>query len=61
MISLALSELSRYQREFPRILKSRKVSLPKFKEDLTTQVKTNLKEIPPIKKNQKNKLERLSM
>ena len=32
MGTLARLELNRYQREFPRIIKSREVSLPKFKK-----------------------------
>lgn len=39
MGTLARIELNRYQREFPRILKSREVSLPKLKKLISNHLR----------------------
>ena len=40
MSALARLELNRYQREVPRILKSREVTLPKFKKIIKKHMKS---------------------
>ena len=42
MGTLARLELNRYQREFPRLIKSREVSLPKFKGVISKHLKKNV-------------------
>ena len=39
MGTLARLELNRYQREFPRIIKSREVSLPRFKKLISNHLR----------------------
>ena len=39
MGTLARLELNRYQREFPRIIKSREVSLPRFKKLISSHLR----------------------
>lgn len=51
MGTLARLELNRYQREFPRIIKSREVSLPKFKKFISEHLR-EIKE--PNSDNPKN-------
>ena len=53
MGTLARLELNRYQREFPRIIKSREVSLPRFKKLISNhlqQTKDSKSDNPKIVK-----------
>ena len=43
MGTLARLELNRYQREFPRIIKSREVSLPRFKKLISKHLRETKK------------------